>query len=433
MSDIMNAIEAIGRGFDEFKKINDQRLAEEAAGNLARSQELQATLDKISTDLDKAQSEKAAFEKRMRDFNERVEIVEASNSRPGKTIADKLNDEHKALFNRYLRSGCQDSGAVEELKRVTQKGVEMKVMSVGSNVDGGFAVPTEFSRAIDNKVLNTSDILNHVKVVQVSTSDYAELVSVNALGTGWTAEGGTRSAQNTPELLQRKPTWGGLYTLPSVRNWALEDIAFNVEDFIIQNAGEAFGVALSTAIYSGNGSGAPTGITNGAPVTTDDYASPARAAAVLEYIPIPAAGSSPFTTAGITANSLIDLVGALRRGYHNNAKFAFNRTTQSHIRKLTDSYGQYLWQPSFQAGMPDNLLGYPTFLWMDLGNPTVANAFPVVFGDFNRGYTIATRTGMQVIRNPFSTPGTTVFHIEKRYGGCVTNSDALKVLKVALS
>jgi HK97 family phage major capsid protein len=57
----------------------------------------------------------------------------------------------------------------------------------------------------------------------------------------------------------------------------------------------------------------------------------------------------------------------------------------------------------------------------------------VVFGDFNRGYTLATRAGMTVVRENVTAPGFTKFYIARRYGGIITNNDCLKVAKVALS
>ena len=430
---IVDAVEGIKQSFKEFQDVNDKRLADEAAGNLARARELQGTLDKINDAMNDQQKNKEVLERRLTQQQERLEIVEAVSTRPGKTFKDKADEEHKTLFLRWMRSGGQDRQAEAEYRTLRQKLVEQKVIAVGSNADGGFAVPEEISRAIDKYVLKMSDIMQNIKVVQVGTSDYQELISVNDLGTGWSTESGTRSAQANPELVSRAPTWGELYTLPSAYNWALEDMFFDVEAWLVDNAAEGFAVALSTAIYNGNGSGKPTGMFAGSPVTTDDYASPRRAAAVLEYIPISAAASSPFTVAGIQSDDLINLVAQLRRPYHSNAKFAFNRSAQAHIRKLKDTNGQYLWQPSLQAGLPDVLLGYPTFIWEDLGSPTSANAFPVAFGDFRRAYTLTTRTGISVLRDPYSTKGSTLFYIARRYGGTVSNSHACKVLKVALS
>ncbi len=63
----------------------------------------------------------------------------------------------------------------------------------------------------------------------------------------------------------------------------------------------------------------------------------------------------------MTVDNLIDLVYSLKAPYRRNAKFLMKDSTISALRKLKDSNGVYLWQPSVQAGQPDRLLGYPLY------------------------------------------------------------------------
>ena len=433
MSEIMQAIEAVGKSFEELKKTNEQMLVEERKGNEARAAELKATLDKISDELSQNVKQKEIAEKRLATLQDRLEIVEAINARPGKTVQDKLRSEHKDLFVRWIRSRGTDDSAVHAYKELVQKAREVKDVSIGTDAAGGFALPEEISRSIDNLVLKLSAVAANVKNVQVGTSDYKELISVNDTTYTWAAEADSRSATVEPTLRNRVPTWGELYAYMQASNWSLEDLFFNVESWLVDNAAEGFAVGLATAIYNGNGSGKPTGMFAAAPTAADDYASPERAHGTLEYIPLDSALSSPFTTSGLGAKTLVNLVYQLRAPYRSNAQFAMSSVTQGHVRKLTDSTGQFLWQPSLQAGQPDRLLGYPIFTWEDLGSPTAANAYPVVFGDFRRAYTLVTRSGMSVIRDNISAPGFTKFYIARRYGGIVTNNNAAKVAKVALS
>jgi len=427
---VMEAIDGIQRSFTEFKKVEQDRQAAEAAGNIARMKELQETLEKINEQMSVQQKNKEILERRLATQQERLEIVEAVSTRPGKTAADKIHGEHKDLFFRWLRSKGEDQGAVAEYKNLVQKSREVKDVSL-TDAAGGFAVPEEISRAVDNLVLKQSFIVENVNNVQAGTSDYKELISVNETSYAWATESGSRSSQTEPTLRQRTPTWGELYTVLRASNWSLEDIFFNVESWLTDNASEAFANGLSQSVYNGNGSGQLTGIFNSAPVTTDD-GSPLRSAEVIEYIPI-SSPSSPYTSSGITAKTLIDLVYAAKPQYAANGKFAMNRVTQAHVRKLTDSTGQFLWQPSLQAGQPDLLLGYPVFTWENLGNPTTPNAFPVVFGDFRRAYTLVTRSAMSILRDPITAYGFTQFYLARRFGGILTNNDAIKAAKVSVS
>lgn len=431
---IMDAVEKIASGFEEYKKVNDAREVAEAAGNIARAKELQATMDKINESIGDHEKNKAILEKRLAQQQERIEIVEALADRPRATVQDKIRSEHKDLFMRWLRSGGKDHTAEEEYRNLAKKAAEMKVSVVvlATDASGGFGLPEEISRSVDQLVLAQSEILANVKNVQVGTSDYKELISINEATSGWATEVASRTATNTPVLRQRTPTWGELYALPAASNWSLEDIFFSVEAWLTQNVSDQFAQAIDLAIYSGSGSGRPTGLVNTVPTTNNDYGSPMRSAEALEYIPL-TSPSSPHTSSGVTADSLIDLVNLLRQPYHNGAKFAMNRATRGHVRKLKDTNGQYLWQPSFQAGLPDMLLGYPIFVFENLGGATTANAYPVMFGNFMRGYTFVTRQGTSILRDPYSTKGTTFFYVAKRCGGILTNNDAIKVLKVAVS
>ena len=55
---------------------------------------------------------------------------------------------------------------------------------------------------------------------------------------------------------------------------------------------------------------------------------------------------------------MLDLVYGLKRPYRKGASFIMNDGTLAQLRKLKDNNGAYIWQPSYQAGEPDRVLGY---------------------------------------------------------------------------
>ena len=369
---------------------------------------------------------KRELEAKLKLQQERIEILEAVSSRPGNTVQAKAKDEERAAFVAAFRKGFQDMEANHAYKQAQHKCRELegKAVTIGTPGDGGYAVPEEISRAIESLILKQSDIVSAVKNVMVGSSDYKELVSIYGTTSGWVAETGSRAETGTANLRERAPTFGELYAYPKVSNWALEDIFFNVVDWLVADASAGMSVALATAIYNGDGSAKPTGFVNTAPTTSADYSSPLRAAAVYQYVPCNA--TSPQS---VNADDIIDLVYTLAPGYRANAQFMMGTATQGAVRKLKDTQGQYLWQPSLAAGQPDRLLGYVVGTWENL--PTTADGFPVAFGDFARGYVLASRNGLQITNNPYGTIGYTSFYIRKRYGGCPLNNDAVKLLKLA--
>jgi HK97 family phage major capsid protein len=428
-SEMITAIEGIGRAFDEFKKTNDQRLEEERKGHEARAKELSETLDKIGEELTTQSKKKTELEKRFSMLSERTEMLEAMNDRPKATVQDKIRNEHTDLFLKWVRSGGTDQQVMQQYKELSQKAIEYKDVLIGTNLAGGFALPEQIARDVERLILKFSDIVANVKNVQVGTQDYKELVTIHGGNSAWAGETDTRNASNTPNLRERAPTWGELYAYPKASEHALQDVFFDVVNWITNDVAEGQAVELSTVILSGNGSNKPTGMTNTTPVTTDDYASPLRAAAAYEYIPI-STPSSPQASAGITLDTLIDLTVLLRPGYRSGAKFAMNSLTLGHVRKKKDTTNQYIWQPSFQSGMPDTILGYPVFIWEEMGNATTGNAFPVAFGNFMRAYVLCTRAGLAITRDDVTQPGYSKFYVRRRYGGCPLNNDAVKFARV---
>ena len=101
------------------------------------------------------------------------------------------------------------------------------------------------------------------------------------------------------------------------------------------------------------------------------------------------------------ADAFIDMIYGLRRGYRQNARWLMNDLTTAKVRKFKDGQGNYLWQPSSQMGEPAMFMGYGHEAddWMP---DVAANATPVAFGDFMRGYLIIDRIGIRVLRDPFT-------------------------------
>lgn len=424
---IIDAIENINGAFEEFKKTNDERLEAEAKGNDARARELSEKLEKINDDIVKFEKAKKDEERKNAVLQERVEYLEAAADRPGKTAEEKANDEYTEHFWRAFRSKFTDMEAINEMRKAKRKLADIKNVVIGTDADGGHGVPEEISRDIDMLTLKMSDILNEVKFIQVGSSDYKELISINATGAAWSAEAGTRSESTAPNLRQIAPTWGELYSYLFATSWAIEDIFFDVESWLRDTSAEQFAKSLDVAIWSGDGSSKPTGMTNGAPVTTADHASPLRAAAVFQYIPTDSASPQ-----AMGFDDVYDLLYSLNRAYRPNARFACNTVTQGGLRKLKDSNGQYLWQPSNQAGQPALLAGFPVITWEDMADYTTADGFYLAFGDFRKAYTLCYRRELAVsVDNNITTPGTVKFYIRRRFGGIVANNDAVKLLKLA--
>jgi len=128
------------------------------------------------------------------------------------------------------------------------------------------------------------------------------------------------------------------------------------------------------------------------------------------------------------SDTLIDTIYALKAGYRQNAGWVMNRKTQATIRKLKDADGNYLWQPPAAVGQRAMLMGFPVVEAEDMPDAGT-DATPIAFGDFQRGYLVVDRTGVRVLRDPYTAKPYVLFYTTKRVGGGIQDFDAIKLVK----
>ena len=130
-------------------------------------------------------------------------------------------------------------------------------------------------------------------------------------------------------------------------------------------------------------------------------------------------------TAAIKSDDMLELIYALKRPYRKNAKFILNDQTLLAIRKLKDNNGAYMWQPSYQAGEPDKILGYDVF------TSAYAPANAISFGDYSY-YNIGDRgtRSMQELRELYAGNGMIGYVVKERVDGKLILPEAVQILKL---
>ena len=281
------------------------------------------------------------------------------------------------------------------------------VLSTSPDADGGYLVPVEFER----RIIDGLDEANVIRRIARTISTSAERkipIAADKSVARWTPENAPIQESNLT-FTQKTIDAYKLTDLIRISIELLQDSMFNLEHYIADEFARAFGVAEEEAFCVGTGVGQPTGIfreTGGGEIKVT-------------------AGAS------INTDNLIDLVYALKSPYRRNAKFLMKDITVSAIRKLKDANGQYLWQPSVQAGEPDRLLGYR--LYTSPYVPEVAaGALPVAFGDFNH-YWVADRMGrtVQRLNELFAGNGQVGFIATQRVDGKVILPEGIQLLKMS--
>lgn len=360
---------------------------------------------------------KGSYGSRMAEVEASLRHLEKKANRPG---AEAYNDnpdsaEHKSAYGKFLRKGL-DAGLGD---------LEAKAMNITTSADGGYALPEEIDRTVDELLRNRSSIRSIAQVVKVGSQDYKKLVSVHGAVATWVGETSSRPETDTPQLAEVAPPIGELYANPAVTQRALDDVFFNVESWLAGELAQQFGLAEGTAFVSGDGTNKPKGFLAGTINTSTDGA---RTFGHLQMIKTGVAGDFVATTSSTNpVDTLIKTIYSLTPEYRSNAWWTMNSTTLERIRTFKDADGNYIWRPGAEQGAPSLLLGHPVLECPDMGD-VATNTYPIAFGDFSKGYLIADRIGTRVLRDPYTNKPYVHFYTTKRVGGALLDSNAIRVI-----
>lgn len=321
--------------------------------------------------------------------------------------------EAQAFVSGYLRRGLTAA-------------VETKSIVGTTAAEGGYAVPREIDAAIERTMTEISPIRAIANVIKVGSAGYRKLVTTGGTPSGWVAEDAARPETDTPDFVEIVPPAGELYANPAASQAMLDDVAFDLEDWLAGEIASEFARAEGAAFVQGNGVNKPRGFLN-YPVSSEVDA--VRPFGTLQYVATGSASGFPEIT---PQDKLIDLVQSLRSSYRQGAVFVMNSATASAIRKFKTADGAFLWQPGLVTGQPDTLLGYP-IVEAEAMPDIATNSLSIAFGNFKAGYLIAERSETQILRDPFSHKPFVHFYATKRIGGAVANSEAIKLMKFAAS
>ena len=402
-SSVGAAFEDFMRAFEAYKEANDERL-----GEIERRSASDPLIDERLARIDRAIDETKRTADRLALKAERPHIGGGAPE----TAAVR---EHRQAFHAYVRKG-EAAG----LHLLEQKAL---AVTTNSGADGGYLVPAETERAVMSALKDISPIRAIASVRQVSGSVYKKPFATTGFAHGWVAETTARStATGTPTLVEIPFPTKELYAMPAATATLLDDSAVDIDAWIAEEVRDTFAEQEGTAFVKGNGTTEPKGFMDYAkePLGEEEWGE-------IAYI-------KTGVNSGFGANppdKLIDLVYSLKSGYRANGTFVFNRGTQAAIRKLKDQEGNYLWQPAVAAGLPSQLMGYPVVESEDM--PAIADgSYAIAFGDFRRGYLIVDRTGIRVLRDPYSQKPYVLFYTTKRVGGGVQDFNAIRLLRFAV-
>ena len=386
MTNLQNLIEKRAKAWEgakafvESKKDKDGLLKDE---DVQTYNEMEAKIAQFSSEIERVS---------------RMEQMEKELSKPmntpltGKPMAEKMQNEkeqknamHKDAMLKALRSNFR------QVDNVLQEKVD---------ADGGYLVPEEY----DNRLIQSlegENIMRQLGHTLTTSGDHKINIAATTPAAAWIDEGGQLTfgeATFKQALLDAHK----LHVAIKVTEELLYDSAFNLENYILEQFGKALANAEEDAFLNGDGTGKPTGVfhqTNGGTYLTE--------------------------VATLKADDIINLIHALKRPYRKGAVFILNDKTIAAIRKLKDNNGAYMWQPSYQVGEPDRLLGYPVY------TSQFAPENKIAFGDFSY-YNIGDRgtRSFKQLTELFVGNGMIGFVAKERVDGKLILKEAVQILPI---
>lgn len=326
-----------------------------------------------------------------------VEELEVRSQRPGRQQTEQPSEE-RAAFGTYLRHG--NNTPAEQLRALT----------VSNDPGGGYLAPAEMSTEFLRDLVEFSPVRSVASVRSTAAPSVSYPKRTSGTNAKWKGETQAQE-ESTVAFGQAEIEVKEVNTFVDISNQLLADSAGQAEAEVRMALAEDFAKKEGAAFVNGDGILQPKGFMNEAGIafTANGHAT------------------------NLAAEALVSLLYAMPASYRNLGAWGMNGTTLGVLRKLKDGQGNFLWQPSYQAGQPETILGRPVVEMLDMPD-VAADAFPIIYGDFS-AYRIVDRVGLSILVNPYllATNGVTRIHATRRVGGGVLQAARFRKLKMATS
>ncbi len=391
------AVEKFKKAEEEFSKVNDR--------------------------IEKIFAEKELLEKQYKDLEEKTEQMarlyhspssKSENSAMAIPEVRKFVEEHREIFKKYISrkisledNAAQKFSANSEIANYPQ--IIKSTLNTYNNIDGGFLMPHPMSNQILEPVLEISPIRQYATTIQMASKDLTVPSLISRPSSFWVGENqsiGTSQPQFGQEVLNTRK----LGVIVQMTSEMMEDAVINIEAYVAKVVREEFSRAEGAAFVNGS----------------DDNYEP-EGLMTNTLIPEEKSGDAN----ELTFDSIKLIQKKIKDAY--DPRYAFNRRTRVDISILKDGQGNYLWQQgNVVSGVAATIDGYPYFIANDFDDVAASN-YPVLFGDF-RFYWIGDRTGVTVLRDPYSNKTLNVIDLLfiRRLAAKVMLAEAFAKIKISV-
>jgi HK97 family phage major capsid protein len=405
----------------EARKVIDQA---EAEGNRPLTGEENQKWERLMGEVDSLAEKISTSEKREATSKAEAELSKSyRKTSPTVHNTRKEGNRSEAMRSWFLR-GANKGCSAEAIDNAAACGIDLssRWMNVSLRseqralANGTLNIP-DFGQGFDRALKAFGGAKNHVKNWQTANGVTVNVPTVDDTSNMATIVAEAGSIPITPDPTFSSVALGAFkYSTRAIQVSLelLQDSVIPLESLLTDLLAERLGRAVNNHITVGTGSGQPNGL-------------------------CPRASTSSVVVGGTVASptfsvdNLLDLIASVDPAYRGNSKFMMNDAIAFRFRKLKDSTGQYLWQPSVIAGQPDRLCGYEVFINQDM--PALAvNARVVLFGDYGR-YIWREVSDLQFYRldELYAISGQVGFMGLYRADGNLINTSAVKFLSAPAS
>ena len=281
-------------------------------------------------------------------------------------------------------------------------------LQVGTDTEGGYLVPSEFERKLVEALTEENIFRQLATVIKTSSGDRKIPIVTSKGEASWMDE---EDAYKLSDDTFGQASLGAykVGTAIKISEELLNDAAFDLPSYIAKEFARRIGTKEEEAFLIGDGKGKPTGI----------FAATGGAE-----------NGATTTGAAITFDDVIELFYSLKSPYRKKAVWVLNEQTVKALRKIKDNTGNFIWQPSVSAGLPDTILNRPYVT--SVYAPTIAaGAKAIAFGDYSY-YWVADRQGRSLKRlnELFAMNGQVGFLASQRVDGKLILPEAVKTLTI---
>ncbi|MFY9589573.1 phage major capsid protein [Rickettsia endosymbiont of Halotydeus destructor] len=301
------------------------------------------------------------------------------------------DNEYKTAFIDYVRKG--------------EESAFIRKSSLNSNIEeGGVLILQTLYNSIISEI-NARSPMRQIASIETISTNALDVISENGKFTsGWVGEVDLREETPSAKLKQQRIFVHELYAQPKASQALLDDTTIRVENWLTERLRDSFVKMENDAFINGDGVKKPKGI-----LSPDN--------SKIEKIKM---GNK------IEPEKLLDFINSLKEEYLANATLLMNRVTLSEIQKLKDNNGRFIWQQSLSESFKQTIFGVPVICCSDMKAIGKDNC-AIAIGDFKAGYKIVDRSGINIMRDPYTEKPFVKFYAVKRVGGDVVNPEAIKL------